>query len=195
EAEDIAVAGCCAIILWIKSQLTDYDSIYENYQLADIFTKPLDELTFKRLIGELGPKTTGGPTSLGFTGEARANPQLSSVVSTAEADPRKSVPSDFVPQQLWASFIARQVKEEEASSTIKLEDLAKSVSNVRPSFKYLDSPKDDYVIVVDDSDEDEEDEVLDYALSKAGDQSVPSADQADTMPAEGEKNTNQATIS
>ncbi|GJR73514.1 hypothetical protein Tco_0085879 [Tanacetum coccineum] len=38
-------------------------------------------------------------------------------------------------------------------------------------------------------------QVLDFVLSKAGDQSVPSAGQADTIPAEGEKNTNQATIS
>ncbi|GJY21604.1 hypothetical protein Tco_0394170 [Tanacetum coccineum] len=38
-------------------------------------------------------------------------------------------------------------------------------------------------------------QVLDSASSKAGDQSVPSAGQADTVPAEGEKNTNQATIS
>ncbi|GJZ99939.1 retrovirus-related pol polyprotein from transposon TNT 1-94 [Tanacetum coccineum] len=104
EAEYVAAAGCCANILWMKSQLTDYDIIYEKvpifcdnisaiaisnnpvlhsrtkhidiryhfirnhilkgdiklhfiptqYQLADIFTKPLDELTFKRLIVELG---------------------------------------------------------------------------------------------------------------------------------------------
>ncbi|GJV43437.1 retrovirus-related pol polyprotein from transposon TNT 1-94 [Tanacetum coccineum] len=99
--EYIAAAGCCANILWMKIQLTDYDIIYENvpintgaivisnnpvlhsrtkhidiryhfirdhilkgdielhfiptqYQLADIFTKPLDEPTFKRLIIELG---------------------------------------------------------------------------------------------------------------------------------------------
>ncbi|GKD05163.1 hypothetical protein Tco_1180137 [Tanacetum coccineum] len=37
--------------------------------------------------------------------------------------------------------------------------------------------------------------VLDFASLKAGDQSVPSTFQADTMPAEGENNTNQATIS
>ncbi|GKE77889.1 hypothetical protein Tco_1544009 [Tanacetum coccineum] len=104
EAEYVAVVGCCANILWMKSQLTDYDIIYEKvpifcdntsaiaisnnpvlhsrtkhidiryhfirdhilkgdielhfiptqYQLADIFTKPLDEPTFKRLIVELG---------------------------------------------------------------------------------------------------------------------------------------------
>nr|GEU37011.1 retrovirus-related Pol polyprotein from transposon TNT 1-94 [Tanacetum cinerariifolium] len=104
EAEYVDVVGCCANILWMKSQLTDYDIIYEKvpifcyntstiaisnnpvlhsrtkhidiryhfirdhilkgdaklhfiptqYQLVDIFTKPLDELTFKRLIVELG---------------------------------------------------------------------------------------------------------------------------------------------
>ncbi|GJX43557.1 putative reverse transcriptase domain-containing protein [Tanacetum coccineum] len=30
EAEDVVAAGCCTNILWIKSQLTDYDIIYEN---------------------------------------------------------------------------------------------------------------------------------------------------------------------
>ncbi|GJS42465.1 ribonuclease H-like domain-containing protein [Tanacetum coccineum] len=104
EAEYVAAAGCCANILWMKSQCTDYDIIYEKvpifydntsaiaisnnpvlhlrtkhidiryhfirdhilkgdielhfiptqYQLVDIFTKPLDEPTFKRLIVELG---------------------------------------------------------------------------------------------------------------------------------------------
>ncbi|GJX72202.1 hypothetical protein Tco_0309373 [Tanacetum coccineum] len=37
-------------------------------------------------------------------------------------------------------------------------------------------------------------QVLVSTSSKAGDKSVPSAGQADTMPAEGEKNTNQATM-
>ncbi|GJU82135.1 hypothetical protein Tco_1284500 [Tanacetum coccineum] len=37
-------------------------------------------------------------------------------------------------------------------------------------------------------------QVFDSALSKLGDQGVPLAGQADIMPAEGEKNTNQATI-
>ncbi|GKD59532.1 hypothetical protein Tco_1297041, partial [Tanacetum coccineum] len=104
EAEYVAAARCCANILCMKSQLTDYDIIYEKvpifcdntsaiaisnnpvlhsrtkhidiryhfirdhilkgdielhfiptqYQLADIFTKPLDEPTFKRLIVDLG---------------------------------------------------------------------------------------------------------------------------------------------
>ncbi|GKC07002.1 retrovirus-related pol polyprotein from transposon TNT 1-94 [Tanacetum coccineum] len=104
EAEYVAVAECCASILWIKSQLSDYNIYYKmvpifcdntnaiaisnnpvlhsrtkhfdiryhfirdhilkgdielhfipaEYQLADIFTKPLDEPTFTRLKTELG---------------------------------------------------------------------------------------------------------------------------------------------
>ncbi|GJX46681.1 hypothetical protein Tco_0271871 [Tanacetum coccineum] len=108
-----SVVGCCANILWMKSQLTDYDIIYEKvpifcdntsaiaisnnlvlhtrtkhidiryhfirdhilkgdielhfiptqYQLADIFTKPLDEPTFKRLIVELAESSSHNPSS------------------------------------------------------------------------------------------------------------------------------------
>ncbi|GKB99032.1 retrovirus-related pol polyprotein from transposon TNT 1-94 [Tanacetum coccineum] len=104
EAEYVAAVGCCASILWMKSQLGDYDIHYKmvpifcdntsaiaisnnpvlhsrtkhidiryhfirdhiikgdielhfiptEYQLADIFTKHLDELTFTRLKSELG---------------------------------------------------------------------------------------------------------------------------------------------
>ncbi|GKC79747.1 hypothetical protein Tco_1130521, partial [Tanacetum coccineum] len=120
-------------------------------------------------------QATGGPTSLGVTSEVRVNPQLSSgmstsnlnnpiysasfiihsesalgcdasVDSTAEANPGFSASSNFI-------------EEEESSSTIKLEDLAKLVSHVQPSFKDLDSPKDDPVIVVDEDGETKKDEV------------------------------------
>ncbi|GKG33298.1 hypothetical protein Tco_0433457, partial [Tanacetum coccineum] len=143
--------------------------------------------------------------------EARANPQLSSgmstfnlnkpiyttsfiiysesalgndasVVSTTEADPRNFAPSDFVPYlfagtdphvpadqtkyvsegldtvltqpliRKGTSSITRQVEEEEASSTIKLEYLANLVSNVQPSFKDMDSPEDDPVIIIEEGD-------------------------------------------
>nr|GEU39361.1 hypothetical protein [Tanacetum cinerariifolium] len=72
EAEYVAAIGCCANISWIKSQLIDYDIHYKmhfirdrilkgdielyfittEYQLADIFTKPLDEPTFIRMKAE-----------------------------------------------------------------------------------------------------------------------------------------------
>ncbi|GJW65213.1 hypothetical protein Tco_0117097 [Tanacetum coccineum] len=75
-----------------------------------------------------------------------------------------------------ASSIARQVEEEETSNTIKLENLGKLVSHVQPSFKDIDSPEDDPVIVVDDSDEDEETEKDEVHLTpnvETEDTSVP----------------------
>ncbi|GKF41375.1 hypothetical protein Tco_0124717 [Tanacetum coccineum] len=167
-------------------------------------------------------QATGGPTSLGVTSKARANPQLSSgmsafnlnkptysasfiihsesalgndasTASTAKADPGNSAPSTnphvladqtksvsegletVLTQPITgkgASSVASQI-EEETSSTIKLEDLAKLVSHVQPSFKNLDSPKYDHVIVVDDSDEDEDDEVHATKNVKPEDTSVP----------------------
>ncbi|GJT57229.1 retrovirus-related pol polyprotein from transposon TNT 1-94 [Tanacetum coccineum] len=104
EVEYVVAAGCCASILWMKSQLRDYEIHYKmvpifcdntsaiaisnnpelhsrtkhidiryhfitdhilkgdielhfiptEYQLADIFTKPLDEPTFTRLKEKLG---------------------------------------------------------------------------------------------------------------------------------------------
>ncbi|GKC13354.1 hypothetical protein Tco_1010136 [Tanacetum coccineum] len=234
EAEYVAAAGYCANILWMKSQLTDYDIIYE---------KPLDKPSFKRLIDELakrqqkvGPlknppvlklanprkeksptrpwppistpvdigmhkedqQETDGPTYLEVTSKERSNPQLSSglvavnlnkpiysasfiihsdsasgndasVVSITEADLGNSAPSDFIPQHQGMNERTKNTSYDHlyagtgphvlADQTKSLEDLAKLVSHVQPSFKDLDSLEDDLVIVMDDSDEDEEDEV------------------------------------
>ncbi|GJX81391.1 retrovirus-related pol polyprotein from transposon TNT 1-94 [Tanacetum coccineum] len=104
EAEYVVAAGCCAQVLWIKSQLADYDVLYDKVpifydntsaiaisnnlvlhsrtkhidiryhfirdhilkgdielhfvpaelQLANIFTKPLAEPSFTRLVAKLG---------------------------------------------------------------------------------------------------------------------------------------------
>ncbi|GKC17343.1 retrovirus-related pol polyprotein from transposon TNT 1-94 [Tanacetum coccineum] len=56
EAEYVAAAGCCANILWdhiLKGDI-ELHFIPTEYQLTDIFTKPLDEPTFTRLKTELG---------------------------------------------------------------------------------------------------------------------------------------------
>ncbi|GKA63152.1 hypothetical protein Tco_0762758 [Tanacetum coccineum] len=86
---------------------------------------------------------------------------------TTEADPGLSAPNDSIPPQQvladqtksisegleivltqptiekGASFTAIHGDKEEASNIIKLEDLAKLVSQIQPSFKDLDSPEDD----------------------------------------------------
>ncbi|GJX36921.1 hypothetical protein Tco_0248478 [Tanacetum coccineum] len=101
-------------------------------------------------------QATGDPKSLRVTSEERANPQLSSGKG--------------------ANYVARQVEQEEASRTIKLENLAKLMSHVQPSFKDLDSPEDDLIIVVDHSDENEEadkDKVHTTTNAETEDASVP----------------------
>ncbi|GJX83092.1 hypothetical protein Tco_0332573 [Tanacetum coccineum] len=152
-------------------------------------------------------QATSGPTSLGVTSKARSNPQLSSgmsafnlnepiysasfiihskstsgddalAVSIAEADPGKSAPSDFVPQQQGMNEGTKNTsydhlftgtdphvlanKTQSVSEGLKIvltqPTIGKGSSFIarQPSFKDLDSPEDDPIIVVDDSDKDEE---------------------------------------
>nr|GEV17851.1 hypothetical protein [Tanacetum cinerariifolium] len=147
-------------------------------------------------------QATDCPTSLGVTSEERANPQLNSVILPQQhgmnegtnntsydhlftgmdqhvlADQTKSVGEGLetvLTQPITgkgASSVARKIKEE-TSNTIKLEYLAKLVSHVQPSFKDLDSPKDDPVIIVDDIDEDEEDEIHAATNNETEDTLVP----------------------
>ncbi|GJX30365.1 integrase, catalytic region, zinc finger, CCHC-type containing protein [Tanacetum coccineum] len=78
EAEYIALSGCCAQILWMRSQLRDYGFVFNKipmycdnqsaialcfvfrgkpiYQLADIFTKALPREHFATLLPLLGVK-------------------------------------------------------------------------------------------------------------------------------------------
>ncbi|GKB04279.1 retrovirus-related pol polyprotein from transposon TNT 1-94 [Tanacetum coccineum] len=69
ESEYVAVSGCCAQVLWMRTQLTDYGFFYRKdhvekgtielyfigteFQLADLFTKSLPEARFKFLVEKL----------------------------------------------------------------------------------------------------------------------------------------------
>ncbi|GKA88168.1 hypothetical protein Tco_0809932 [Tanacetum coccineum] len=76
EAEYIAMSGCCAQILWMRSQLSDYGlhiitslcimttrvslpsaATTAEYQLADIFTKALPRERFKFILPMLGMRS------------------------------------------------------------------------------------------------------------------------------------------
>ncbi|GJT20313.1 hypothetical protein Tco_0890250 [Tanacetum coccineum] len=71
KAEYIAMSGCCAQILWMRSHLTDYGFAFNkiplycdnrNYQLADIFTKALSRERFEFLFPRLGMKSMSSET-------------------------------------------------------------------------------------------------------------------------------------
>nr|GFA45662.1 retrovirus-related Pol polyprotein from transposon TNT 1-94 [Tanacetum cinerariifolium] len=82
EAKYISMFGCCAQILWMRSQLTDYGFIFKqvekgvvelyfmttDYQLADIFTKALPRERFEFLLPRLGKKSMS-PTTLKYLQE------------------------------------------------------------------------------------------------------------------------------
>ncbi|GJR63562.1 hypothetical protein Tco_1505724, partial [Tanacetum coccineum] len=75
----------------------------------------------------------------------------------------------------------------------KLEEFTKTVASVQAKLKTLDALPGLLLNVTKALNKFSQ--VLDSASSKAGDKGVPSAGQASTMPTEGEKKTNQATIS
>nr|GEY42190.1 retrovirus-related Pol polyprotein from transposon TNT 1-94 [Tanacetum cinerariifolium] len=72
EAEYIAMSGCCAQILWMRSHLTDYSFVEKgvvelyfvttDYQLANIFTKALPRERFEILLSRLGMKSMSPET-------------------------------------------------------------------------------------------------------------------------------------
>nr|GEY05990.1 copia protein [Tanacetum cinerariifolium] len=55
----VSLFACCAQVLWMRTQLTDYGFYFDKipiteYQLADLFTKALPEERFKYLVRRLG---------------------------------------------------------------------------------------------------------------------------------------------
>nr|GEZ35447.1 hypothetical protein [Tanacetum cinerariifolium] len=136
-------------------------------------------------------QATGDLTSLGVTSEARANPQINSGTDPHVLVDKTKYVSEGLETVLTQPItrkgpksIARQVKEEEASSAIKLEDIVNAVSHVQPSFEDLDSPEDDIVIVVDDSDEDKEDEIHPTPNAETKDTSVHKSSSPSSLPTE-----------
>nr|GEX58862.1 hypothetical protein [Tanacetum cinerariifolium] len=202
EAEDIAAAGCCANILWIKfssltmisymkrEPFTRSSNMYKEY-LAEFWhsSKALEifKVSFYVLTGgiysEVGVKTFRnaiGAYYLRHSSEYVAPPSINIVrpwfetIRYGKTVPAKgTLKKSLLPPRWRDNSIARQVEEEGASNNIKLEDLAKLVSNMQSSFKDLDSPEDDHVIVVDDINEDEEDEVHTTTVAKTKDTSAP----------------------
>ncbi|GJT66904.1 hypothetical protein Tco_1018384 [Tanacetum coccineum] len=210
----------------------EFSSAMDSNPSPPLVSTPVDTRMHKEY-----QQATGGPTSLRVTSETRANPQLNSgksafnlnehiysasfiihsesalgndasAFSIAEADPGKSAPSDFIPQQqgmnegtkntlydhLFAGTDPHVLVDKTQSVIEGLETVptqpttGKGASSIarQPSFKDLDSPKDDPIIVVDDSDEDEEaDEVHATINVETEDTLVPkSSSPSNSLPTE-----------
>ncbi|GKA81508.1 retrovirus-related pol polyprotein from transposon TNT 1-94 [Tanacetum coccineum] len=127
-----------------------------QYQLADIFTKPLDKPNFKRLIVELvvgemhkeAQQVAGGPTSLGATSEEGAQPQLSSDKIKSAGDGLKTTHTN--------SSANEESIADDISLKVKLEDLSDILKDTISAFFTPDSPPDEPIIISDESEEEEE---------------------------------------
>ncbi|GJV87649.1 hypothetical protein Tco_1531587, partial [Tanacetum coccineum] len=116
-------------------------------------------------------QAAGGPTSLGATSEEGARPQLRvdySTDSIAEADPGISTHNDSIPEQQDKTKYARdglknhtdlgtseESRSDEISKKIKLEDLSNLIQDTRSAFLTLDSPQDEPIIILNESEEEE----------------------------------------
>ncbi|GKC80805.1 hypothetical protein Tco_1131579 [Tanacetum coccineum] len=106
-------------------------------------SQPLVSTPVDTEIHKEDQQVTGGPT---FRGND------ASTLSTTEADPGKSAPSDFVPQQQGMNKGTKNTSYDHLF-------VGNEASSIAKQLQRSDSPEDDPVIVMDDSDEDEDDEV------------------------------------
>ncbi|GJV83364.1 hypothetical protein Tco_1523262 [Tanacetum coccineum] len=164
-----------AIILYSLANGINID--YANIFWEDIILKlkkkqkekpPVSTLVDPRMHKE-DQQATGGSTSLGVT-----------TVSTVEADPGNFAPSDFIPYLFAGTdphVLAYQTKSvSEGLDTILTQSLIrKGASSIarQPSFKDLDSPKDGLVIIIEESDEEENEEIHATKNVETKDTSVP----------------------
>nr|GEW35516.1 retrovirus-related Pol polyprotein from transposon TNT 1-94 [Tanacetum cinerariifolium] len=108
EAEYIAMSGCCAQILWMRSQLTDYG--FDFNKLADIFTKALPRQRFEFILPRLGMKSMS-PTTLKRLQEEEGIP-------TVAAAGQKDVNSQLHAHSLNLSLMNSKKTYNTASATL-----------------------------------------------------------------------------
>nr|GEX17949.1 retrovirus-related Pol polyprotein from transposon TNT 1-94 [Tanacetum cinerariifolium] len=115
-----------------------------------IDSNPSQPLVFTPVDTEMhkeDQQATGGPTSLGVTSEARANSQLSSGMSAFNLNDPIYLASFIIHSE---SALGNDAS---ATSTIKADLRNSAPSDFVPQQQDLDSPKDDLIIFVNDSDE------------------------------------------
>nr|GEX19331.1 hypothetical protein [Tanacetum cinerariifolium] len=134
EAEYVAVAGCCANILWMKSQLSDYDIIYEKSLVLN---------SYKGIKGEVGTNLNVlvDKTKYAVDGLETAHAVTGTNKDTKNAKKEACLDSNEfnTSPELTSSKYAKE---------INLEDLSKWVKDVGIDLIDLDSPKDNQPFIV-----------------------------------------------
>nr|GEW56838.1 retrovirus-related Pol polyprotein from transposon TNT 1-94 [Tanacetum cinerariifolium] len=130
ETEYVVAAGCCANILWMKSQLTDYDIVYEKVEATD----GSSHLVFRWENKWLGPNIQQGCHHLVLFGQWRKGTNLSVLVDQTKSatDGLKTTQTD--------SGTNEESRADEISKKIKPEDLSDLLKDTRSSFFTPTSP-------------------------------------------------------
>nr|GEU55547.1 uncharacterized mitochondrial protein AtMg00810-like [Tanacetum cinerariifolium] len=138
EAEYVAATGCCAQVLWIKSQLADYDVLYDkvpifcdntsaiaisNNPMLHSRTKPIDSsLTDSKTVMPLPPKGTvrAGLATLGLADKGKPSLTSTELVNSSPLKLKEMNPS-LVTTHL-------QETEEFVATTVPFQSLEASIS-------------------------------------------------------------------
>ncbi|GKC30524.1 hypothetical protein Tco_1037818 [Tanacetum coccineum] len=130
------------------------------------------------VVGEMhkeAQQAAGGPTSLGGTSKEGAHPQLSSGSNPSVfVDKTKSV-GDGLKTSYTKSGSNEESRADDLSKKIKLEDLSEFLKDTRSAFFTPDSPQDEPIIVIDESEEEkaEKEDTHDTSHDVPEDTSVP----------------------
>ncbi|GJU99025.1 hypothetical protein Tco_1328296 [Tanacetum coccineum] len=167
--------------LLVKSLQTEFSKILSSYDFSSSFLTKLKDLPskFNELTEEIeGLNTQVHELEIELPKELKEIPtKLENFTKTATSLTSQVAELKTLQWELLEVFLSLPAKVESTQAKLKtLDALPSLLLNVTKALnKFV--------------------EVLESTSTKVRDQSVPSAGQADTMPAEGEKDTNQATIS
>ncbi|GJV40693.1 reverse transcriptase domain-containing protein [Tanacetum coccineum] len=102
-------------------------------------------------------QAAGDPTSLGATSEEGAHPQLSSGSNPSVLVDKTKSARDGLKTAHTESGSNEESRADDLSKKIKLEDLSEFLKDTRSAFFTPDSPQDEPIIVIDESEEEEAD--------------------------------------
>ncbi|GJU42955.1 hypothetical protein Tco_1200221 [Tanacetum coccineum] len=110
------------------------------------------------MVGEMhkeAQQAAGGPTSLGATSKEGAHPQLSSGTNLSVHVDETISAGDGLKTAHTDSGTNEESRADEISKKIKLEDLSDLMKDTRSAFFTLDSPHNEPIIILDESEEEE----------------------------------------